>query len=566
MRRVVRRLLLAASGPLLLVPALLGAVELLLQFAPDRRPCFLVRTGSGRDARFERSGRAPTVSSKLRTPSFTVEPPDGTDRVLMVGDSTMYGLPFEPPVPFADWVAQRLPMLLPGRRFEVVNLGASGMCSEDVLDLLRECGGAGASLIVVYVGHNEFLDANLPRLLSPRRRAIERTLQTTRLGSLLLDATRGPPRSIAADVVNRRVLIHDEPMIPPDAIERGLAAYRRHLEAMVALGRSTGARVALFRPLSDAFTLKPHLSCFSAVTPASARSRFTAEVQAIDTERRKLEATEAAAGGGEADRAAIDALLVRCDALATLDASVALLPWERGRLLLLKGEREAAATALQEALALDGYPWRQLPRAAEIVEDVAARSGAILVDARPLFDAESAPLLPDQRCCFVDDVHPSARGHELLAEALLRSLAAAGWCAPSDGWRFDLEPSLDDYRRKSGFSADAEAAALARSAFMLLGESHFDRAARPALKAAQRKLEMALEADAGSAEAHLGLAVLAAIRGDSDAAMTEIEIARRRDATIDRLLEEPVETVPAMRAAFEAAGLELVDGRLEKRR
>lgn len=564
MTRTAKRLLLAVSGPPLLLALLFAAAEALLALRPDRRPCFLVRSGHGADARIAVSGRAPTTSAKLRTPEFAAQPPAGTTRVLALGDSTMYGVPFDPPLPFADWLALRLPLLLPGRAFEVVNLGASGMCSEDVLDLLRESGSAGASLLVIYVGHNEFLDMNLPRVLDPASHAFRRALSRTRVGAALLEMTIQPPRSTMADGVNRRTLVHDEPLIPPEAIERGLERYRSNLVAIVELASGWGIEVALVRPVADAWDSAPHLSCFSPSTSRAARAAFLVECEAIRVERRALE--ERAERGETASTASIESLLDRLDALARVDGAVALLPWERGRLLLLRGDRDAARTALREALDLDGYPWRQLPRGGEALAEVAASGGAILVDASPLFDAESAPRLPDQRGLFVDDVHPDRRGHELLAEATLRALARHGWIAPAADWRFADEPSIEEYRIRSGFQPAAQATALAREALMLLGASQFDRGARAALRAAQRKLDLALTIDSGCAEAHLGCAVVAAIRGEADAALAAIERARARDAAIDRLLFDPWETVPAMRQAFEAAGLAVSEGRLARQR
>ncbi len=563
MRRPAKRLLLALAAPLLLLSTLFGVAEVLLALRPDPRARFLARVGSGANERFVASGHAPTTSSKLRTPEFTSRPAAGTIRVLALGDSTMYGVPFDPPTPFADWLALRLPRLLPGRTFEVVNLGASGMCSEDVLDLLRECGGAGASLLVVYVGHNEFLDVNLPRVLRPASHALLRALSRTRVGAALLQATRQPPRSLAADFVNRRTLVHDEPMLPPEAIDRGFARYRQHLEAIVELAHGWGMSLALIRPICDAWDSSPHLSCFASSTSRAERDLFLAEVAAVGAERRRLES--AVDRTERVDAGAIDALLARLDALARVDGSVALLAWERGRLLLLKGARAAARAALQEALDRDGYPWRQPPRGARIVADIAARTGAMLVDPAPRFDAEAAPRLPDQRELFVDDVHPSQRGHELLAEAVLRTLASHDWIAPAAEWGFAAEPSIEEYRARADFQPAAQATALAREAFLLIGESHFQREARAALRAAQRKLDLALAIDAGCAEAHLGRAVIAAIRGDTAMALDAIALARARNASIDALLLEPWEAVPEMRSALEEAGLGVVEGRLVRR-
>ncbi len=564
MSRNAKRWLLALAAPPVILALAFVVAEALLALAPDRRRCFVVRASDGNGERFVTAGRPPTPSSKLRTREFPARPAAGATRILMLGDSSMHGVPFDPPVPFAHQVDLRLKHLLPGRTFDVVNLGASGMCSDDVLRLLRECGGAGAALVAVYVGHNEFLDVNLPRVLEPAGTALLHALGRTRTGTALLEVTRAPRRSLVADLFDPDSLVDEIPLLEPAAIERGLDRYRRNLEAIVAVARGGGADVALFLPVCNAFDPPPHRSVFSPTTSRAARDAIRTELRALGAELQVLE--ELAERGESVDWTAIDPLLARIEALEQVDRAVARVAWLRGRLLFLRGDRDGARDALRVALALDDYPWRQLPRGRAIVAEVAARTRAIAVDAETLFEAEAAPRLPDLTNLFVDDVHPSRRGHELLAEALLRALAARGFAAPEAEWRFDREPSLEEYRAQSGTQPDQQATELAESAFLLIGESRFDRGSATPLRAAQKRIDNALALDAGCAEAHLGLAVLAAIRGDGEMAMTAITRARERDPSIDAFLVEPWETIPEVRRALEAAGLAVIDGRLARRR
>jgi DnaJ like chaperone protein len=79
-----------------------------------------------------------------------------------------------------------LKQLLPQDATEVVNLASIGFCSEDVMDVLDETEGAGADVLVVYVGHNEFLDRNLRPLVQPRRVATRRRGGPGRAGRQVL--------------------------------------------------------------------------------------------------------------------------------------------------------------------------------------------------------------------------------------------------------------------------------------------------------------------------------------------------------------------------------------------
>ena len=180
---LTQRIGLACVVPPLLVVALLAAAELAAAFFGDPRPRFWTRTRDweGR-ALFVASAAPPVANARFRTERFPARPPQGSRRLICVGDSTCYGFPFDPPVPFACWLDLRLKKLLPQQPVEVVNLGASALCSENVLDLLTEIGVGGADVVVVYVGHNEFLDAATLPLVAPAAHAVQRLLRSSRFG------------------------------------------------------------------------------------------------------------------------------------------------------------------------------------------------------------------------------------------------------------------------------------------------------------------------------------------------------------------------------------------------
>ena len=68
-----------------------------------------------------------------------------------------------------------------------------------------------------------------------------------------------------------------------------------------------------------------------------------------------------------------------------------------------------------------------LPRYAEVARGVAAAEGAILVDHDAAFHAASDLAATD---LMDDELHPNARGHELIASAMLEAMRRA----PGSGW------------------------------------------------------------------------------------------------------------------------------------
>ena len=96
---------------------------------------------------------------------FTPEPAEGVTRILALGGSTTFGFPEHPKGEdaaershgFVGMLEASLQEAWPGR-YEIVNLGINGGGSTDALRLMRRAGGWGATALVLYDGHNEFMN------------------------------------------------------------------------------------------------------------------------------------------------------------------------------------------------------------------------------------------------------------------------------------------------------------------------------------------------------------------------------------------------------------------------
>jgi lysophospholipase L1-like esterase len=552
---LVRRLLLALVIPPLLVALLLAASEAVLALLPDVRPRWFdrVRDADGR-AEFVRSPVPPKFNDRIRTDRLPVVPPPGTRRVVCLGDSTVYGVPFEPPIPFADVIALRLQHLLPDQRVEVRNLGVAGICSQDVLDLVRELDGAGADLLVVYVGHNEFLEMDLLPVVHPLSAWTQRLARWSRSVAWLERMKGEPSDSAPLEALRKQALVHDAPLFTPRELDRAFRLYREHLEDLADFARARSIALVICRPVCDLLDTEPRYSVFS---PATAPDSRAAIRDALAESRRLRHAWKEASGAGAPPPAAgeVEALLAKLDRCLALDDRVAQTAYERGSVLLLLGRHAEASASLEAAVDLDGYPWRLPRRGWKAAEEVARSRGVPFVDASPLFRAEVAPLPPGQNGLFVDYVHPDRRGHELLAEAILRELAARSLLAPTERWRFADEPSFEEYRRLSGFDPKRQADAWARDAFLSIGLSSFDPERKIPLRVAREKIGRALALDPGCAAAHFGLGVIATIERRRDEALSQFEGARARDPAIEQLLAAPYAKLADLRRAFDAAGL-----------
>ncbi len=109
--------------------------------------------------------------------SFSRIKSPGTRRVFVLGGSTVQGRPFATETAFSTWLKLRLEAADPDARFEVVNCGGVSYASYRVAKIMEEVIAYQPDAIVIYTGHNEFLEDRTyaaVRELGPVRRAITR--------------------------------------------------------------------------------------------------------------------------------------------------------------------------------------------------------------------------------------------------------------------------------------------------------------------------------------------------------------------------------------------------------
>jgi lysophospholipase L1-like esterase len=537
------------------------------ELAPPR---FLVE---GRDAAARAAlvpgPNPPLPGARFRVEAIPLERPSGTTRLLCLGDSTVHGHPFEPPAPFADWLAARLPRLLEGRegrRFEVWNLGVNASNAERVLDLADELAPLRPDVVVVYVGHNEFLDQWLPGIERPLGHALARRLDRSFLGrrvaSWIGRSDAAPPAQL-----RRRELVHDAPLLSPAELERGERRFGDDLAAIVARVREAGARPLLVLPVCDLGDTPPEWSSFTRVPAGEARERFRNRLQETIGARQELERRRDGdpKSGAERGAAEVRRWLGVVDELAALDPGVARLDFERGRLLRLLGDAEGAKRALVAARDRDGHPIRATSARLETIRRVARENDALLVDPWPLFERAAKDTIPDQQGLFVDYCHPDLKGHRLLAEAILRELARAGAIAATSEWRFDAEPDEAAYESTMGLSRAAQAESLARRGLFLIGQGFLEAANEEPLAAADALFALALEVDGRCALAFTGRGAAALVRRQGERALGEFDRAFEIDPHSLDLIVEKEASVPTVKELFEANGLTVRAGRVERR-
>ncbi|TWU02079.1 SGNH/GDSL hydrolase family protein [Neorhodopirellula pilleata] len=104
---------------------------------------------------------SPRRSNYFCHASFVAPKPPNTRRVFVLGGSTVQGRPYASETAFAKFLELRLNSADTDRRHEVINCGGVSYASDRVERILHEVLGHQPDAIVLYIGHNEFLEDRL---------------------------------------------------------------------------------------------------------------------------------------------------------------------------------------------------------------------------------------------------------------------------------------------------------------------------------------------------------------------------------------------------------------------
>ena len=386
----------------------------------------------------------------FRSDSFAAKKPPKEFRIFCLGGSTVQGRPFAIETSFTTWLEISLEAADPSRPWEAVNCGGVSYASYRLVPILEEVLGYEPDLIILYTGHNEFLEdrtyrhiKHLPGVVAGPCELLSRTRTYTLLRQGYLRA-RGRP--YAAPPEDRPVLeseveamleyrggleqYHRDEKWRRDTIEH----FRYNLYRMVQMAHDAGVDLLLVNPVSNLRDCAPFKTQHRDGLTAEELNEWNALVgKAADCQRNNLhQAIEYLKKAIVIDdrHAGIHYLLAKCqDALGMTD--------EARRSYLMAKE-------------LDICPLRILEPMNRAVLEVARQTDTSLVDVRKLYDELSDAGIPGGYL-LIDHIHPSIAGHQLIARALADELVRQGVVSPLPSWKEEEErrfrehlESLDD--------------------------------------------------------------------------------------------------------------------------
>jgi tetratricopeptide (TPR) repeat protein len=338
-------------------------------------------------------------------------------------------------------------------------------------------------LVIIYTGHNEFLEERtygalkkLPSTLRGLGGLLSRT-RTYAVTRRLLGRDRdqpapgGAPRPWLPAEVKTRL----DDGVGPDAFHRDdawrkqvLLHYRFNLNRMVTRARSAGVAVVLVTPASNLRDCAPFKS----------QHREGLGDQELQRFRSLLDVADKAEEDGHPDQA-----LAALDEAASIDDRYAHLHYRRGKLLDRLGRYGDAKTALMRARDEDVCPLRAPTPLGQIVTEVAAELHVPLIDFVALLEHRCEHGIPGANL-FLDHVHPTIEGHRRLALALLDQMTQQGIVTLGPEWG-DASIQRVVQRVEGRVDRRAHGIALLNLSKVLAWAGKNDEADRLALRAAE---------------------------------------------------------------------------------
>jgi len=282
--------------------------------------------------------------------------PEGTLRVATLGASSMKA----PPPDGASWLLAALLEQGSGGRSQLVNAGARGYGATRIAGLQRELLERQVDGVVLYTGHCEFSEQQLTASRGGVAGVVAWLATRSRLIGLLIAAPGEDPSLPPPDQPTERARASVDP-VDPAALE---AHFRASLDAIARDAQAAGIVSVWVLPASN--LLRP---------PAGSGGRGAEELD------RDAEARVQALERGDPD--AVRGL----DALIEQHPEHAGLRYVHGRLMLARGQQDAASSSLMLARDLDAYPARASSALRRAMAEVAAEHGVAVVDAEALLIA-----------------------------------------------------------------------------------------------------------------------------------------------------------------------------------
>ena len=489
--------------------------------------------------------------------SFAASKPEDGLRIFTVGGSSAFGFPWGANASFSGVLQDVLTQAYPDRDIEVVNAAGVSYAMHRLNLVVRELVQYEPDMLIVYSGHNEFVEHDFFESLRERsalsNRFIHAASQLRIFGALdsilvMLGIGRAPVDEDFSMVVDRADQVWDNPAARAAVIDN----FRDGLIQLVRTAHERGTKVLVATVPSNQRDWRPQRSVVGEFADDSQRSAWQ---EAYAAGQSYLATGEFRQAVSEFEHAL---------ALSPRHADTHFL---LGRAYEELGQWEPSHRSFERAVDHDATPIRRLSQINSAIREVSTQEEALLVDIEEIFKEASENGLVGFEL-IEDYVHPSREGHSLIAWSLWLEMAEAQWIdgvESADRAVFDRVMAM-----RPSVSSNRNAVWHYNQGVILENQDHFQQAIE--------KYRQAIEIDPDYWGALQNLGLLLRQQGEADEAL---EVIRRavalRPEYVDSLLplgdllrsngylEEALETFQQVAANSSEAAAHLGIGQVYER-
>ncbi len=353
-------------------------------------------------------------------------------RVFALGGSTTQGEPYSNETAFPQWMGIALEQAL-DTDVEVINCGGLSYASYRVLAILEEVLEYDPDLIVVYTGHNEYLEkrsyaTKAPSLANQTLLSQTKQLYITRWIRSFVCPDPANTESDTSQKTELQIAAEVDALLD---YQGGLEDYERgalwmngvveHLGwnfvSMDEACKKANVPLLIVEPVSNLKDCPPFKYQTSRELDASALAKFKV-------------AWNLACKSSDADEA-WEAVQIALD----LDPYHAGANYLAGQLALARSDSEVAKSFLVNASNHDVVPLRATVAIRTQIRSTLQRLKIPSLDANELFESRSEDGIVGNRW-LVDHIHPSVEGHQILGKEVAARVLEEGWFETKDpNWR-----------------------------------------------------------------------------------------------------------------------------------
>ncbi|MFK8113528.1 MAG: hypothetical protein AB8B91_15085 [Rubripirellula sp.] len=392
-------------------------------------------------------------SNFFQPDSFLIEKPPNSRRIFVLGGSTVQGRPYSIETSFSSWLKLRLQAASPDASLEVVNCGGVSYASYRVAKILEEVLQHQPDAIVIYTGHNEFLEdreyADV-RAMEEYQRQLAGAASKIRMVTWIksrFESEQELPSNIMTGEVDAR-LDHAGGLKRYVRDDDWRAAVESHfastLQQMIRMTQAADVPLILCAPCSDLVNTPPFKSELPPVWSLSQRTDFEAAWATVISDAAKESEREAA-----------------CEECLRLDSKHAGANYAAGIRRYQSGDALQAKQLLVAARDQDVCPLRATTPIVNAVIRLAEQHQVPLVRITRHLDQTNhdQQRIPDGIAdpqFFVDHVHPTVAGHQEIAALVVAQMTQLEW--------FETMTGADERYRQ-----------LVQEHLSVLGEDYFAR-------------------------------------------------------------------------------------------